>query len=140
MSEVDMNFDRNSDVPPEKAVPAGYHDGIVAGVQFEKLDKALGSLPEGTDVARIQYRLDGADNPELAGKYVRPFPIPVRGHKDAWRWFDWCKRMGYDTSGGFQFREDDVVNVPVTLKFGPPKTSKDGSKEYDNLESVERKR
>ena len=137
MSDIDLNFNRETDVPPDKPVEAGYYDAIVAGVKFEKLESAVGSLPQGCEVARIQYRIE-SDNPDYSGKYIRPFPIPVRGHKDSWRWFDWCGRMGYDTKAGFSFSENDVVNTPVVLKFAPPRAGKDG-KMYDALETVERK-
>lgn len=140
MSEVDMNFNRDSDVPPSPVITAGYYDAIVAGVKFEELEKDLGSIPQGTPVARVSYRIESEG--EFKGEYVRPFPMPVRKHKDAYRWFAWCETMGYDTKarGGFHFSEDDVVNVRVELKFDAPKPSKDGTKMYDNLVSVTRKK
>jgi hypothetical protein len=136
MSEVET-YNRETDIPEQKPVPAGYFDAIVAGAKREITEKDFGSIPAGTSIRRISYRLK-SDDPDLNGRYVRPFPIPDKNHKDAWKWFDWCERMGYDTKNGFQFNEDDVVNTEVTLKFDPPQQGKDGQW-YDRLASVERK-
>lgn len=134
-TDLDMNFDRRTDVPPDELVPAGFYEGTVAGVQF--MNQGADDKPfPGATIARIQYRLDHSDA-KLNGRYIRPFPMPVRGDKDAWKWFAWCKMMGYDTSGTFTFNISDVEGAKVSLRFGPPRTGKDG-KVYDNLEEVSR--
>lgn len=139
-NEVDLEFNRDADVPPDKPTPAGFYEGVVAGVQFHTQSSSDNPYPE-CQIARITYRLESED-PELSGKRVQPFPIPVRGHKDSWKWFDWCGRMGYDTKQPFRFAPEDVEGVRVSLKFGPPRAGKVGSKSegklFDNLEEVQR--
>jgi hypothetical protein len=138
--EVDMEFDRQSDVPPEKPVPVGFYEGVVSDVRFSTQGAGDNPYP-GCQIARISYRIESTD-PDLNGKRVQPFPIPVRGDKDSWKWFDWCKRMGYDVSIAFRFNPADVEGIRVGLKFDAPRAGKVGTKNegkmYDNLVSVER--
>ena len=142
MSDVDMDFNRDQDVPPDKPVPAGFYEGVVVGVQFHTQGADDQPYPD-CQIARVTYRLTSEDS-ELNGKRVQPFPIPVRGHKDSWKWFDWCTRMGYDTKQPFRFAAEDVDGVPVSLRFGPPRSGKVGSKSegklFDNLEEMQRLR
>ena len=134
LPDINMHFDRTADVPPDEPVPAGFYEGTVAGVQFVNQGTEDKPYP-GCTIARVSYRVDSAE-PKINGKYVRPFPMPIRGDKDSWKWFAWCKSMGYDTSAPFDFNLSDVEGVKVSLRFGPPRAGKDG-KMYDNLESVD---
>ena len=136
-----MDFDRSSDVPPDKPVPAGFYEGVVAGVQIEgpSGDRPDSLYPDCT-IARVTYRLDENPDPDLTGKRVQSFPMAVRGHRDSWKWFDWCQRMGYDTKQPFRFSVDDVEGVRVSLKFDAPRAGKgkNEGKLYDNLVEVGR--
>lgn len=140
--DVDMEFNRDQDVPPAKPVPAGFYEGVVAGVQFHTQGADDKPYPN-CQIARITYRIQSEDA-ELNSKRVQPFPIPVRGHEDSWKWFDWCTRMGYDTKQPFRFATEDVEGVAVSLKFGAPRAGKVGTKSegklFDNLEDVQRLR
>ena len=139
--EIDYNFNRDQDVPPEKPVPAGFYEGVVASVRFEvrpEDDKFASGKYANKQCVEISYRLK-SDDPDLNGKRIQEFPMPVRGHKDSWRWFDWCGRMGYDTTN-FRFDPADVEGAAVTLKFDAPREGKgkNEGKQYDNLVDVQR--
>ena len=136
----EMEFNKETDVPPDKPVPAGFYDAVVAQVRREgPSDERAESLFPKCYIARVTYRLNSED-PELNNKRVDDFPMAMKGDAQSWKWFKWCETMGYDTTKPFKFSPTDVEGVAVSLKFGPPRAGKgkNEGKSYSNLEAVQR--
>ena len=136
----EMEFNKDTDVPPDEPIPAGFYEGVVSGVRRENPNEERpDSLFPKCIIARVKYRLNHED-PTLNGKYFDDFPMPMKGDPQSWKWFKWCETMGYDTSSGFKFSPKDVEGVAVSLKFGPPRAGKgkNEGKLYSNLEAVKR--